>query len=75
MSLFITIIIFAGVIVINFIPAIVKRRINKKIIIFYSICAGLSFIIVALAALNIMLPGPYELISFVLEDVAGLNFN
>ena len=32
MSLFITIIIFAGVIVINFIPAIVKRRINNYIL-------------------------------------------
>lgn len=75
MSLFITIIIFAAVIIIDFIPAVVKKHINKKIIIFYSICAGVSFVVVALAVSNIILPGPYELISFVLEDVAGLNFN
>ena len=75
MSLLITLIIFAAVIIMNFIPDIVRKRIDKKIIIFYSICASVSFIIVILAVSNIILPGLYELISFVLEDVAGLNFN
>ncbi|HIZ16596.1 MAG TPA: hypothetical protein H9675_03380 [Firmicutes bacterium] len=75
MSLLITIIIFAAVIIINFIPDIVRKSIDKKIIIFYSICLSVSFIVVVLAVSNIILPGPYELVSFLLEDVAGLNFN
>ena len=75
MSLLITIIIFAAVIIINFIPDIVRKSIDKKITIFYSICLSVSFIVVVLAVSNIILPGPYELVSFLLEDVAGLNFN
>lgn len=74
MALFLTIIIFAAVIIIDFIPAVRKQRIDKKIIIFYSICASLSFIIVIFAVSNILLPGPYELLSYLLEDVAGLHF-
>lgn len=74
MALFLTIIIFAAVIIIDFIPAVRKQRIDKKIIIFYSVCASLSFIIVVFAVSNILLPGPYELLSYLLEDVAGLHF-
>ncbi len=66
---------YALILFADFIPSIRKKKMDKKTIWIYSVCFGVSFIILMLTSFKIKLPGPTELISYVLEDVIGLNFN
>lgn len=65
-----TVLIFA-----DYIPMLRKGAAEKKTVWFYSVCLAVSFALLVLSAFEVDIPGLSDLISYIVNYAAGLNFN